>query len=281
MSRNYYCLVAGLPNISFEDSKLSYGSAEMFEDMKEFLHKKDFGYFELFRLKQDNKNLYKILCGYDVQAFESGNYTHAQIEQMIEEPESAISYIKDFIGTFEKDVDRREEYKQKLITSYIDHLLVCDNEFLRSYFELEINIRNIFTALNARKYSLSVEKYIYDVNAVSEALKKSSLKDFGLAGSLEYIDKLTGIFQISDLLSREKAIDLFKWEWIDDKTIWDYFSVERLLVHYIKISMIERWIKLDPDTGKELFMKFIKELEKEGRESGMTNEEKEKNRIEG
>ncbi|HQO09836.1 MAG TPA: DUF2764 family protein [Clostridiales bacterium] len=281
MARNYYFLVAGLPNITIEDSKLSYGSAEMLSDMKEFLHKKDYSYFELFRLKQDNRNLYKILCGFDVKAFESGNYTRAQIEQMIEEPDEAVSYIREFIEAFEKDIEKRDELKQKLVTSYIDHLLECDNEFLKSYFELEINMRNILAALNVRKHGLDAEKYILKINEVSSALKSSSLKDFGLSDSVEYIDRLSSIFEIKDLLAREKAIDLFKWDWLDEKTVWNYFTIEKLLVHFIKVTIIERWIKLDPETGKELFERFIRELEKQGKESGITDEEKEKNRIEG
>lgn len=272
MSRNYYCLVAGLPNISFEDSKLSYGSADLLADLKDSIHEDDYKYFELFRLRTDNDNIFTILSGLERRFFDNGNYNLYQLEEMIEEPVKAVSYIREFIDEFDKTNEDIDTYRKKLTASYCKYVLSCDNLFLKNWFELEFNIRNIFAALNSRKHGLEIEKAVVDINEVSEALKKSTLRDFGLGGTLEYMEKLLTIFQISDLMAREKAVDLFKWDWLEDNTLFDYFTVEKLLSHYIKLSTIERWITLDPETGKELFNRLIRELEKEGKNTGIEAE---------
>lgn len=272
MSRNYYCLVAGLPNISFEDSKLSYGSADLLADLKDSIHEDDYKYFELFRLRTDNDNIFTILSGHERRFFDNGNYNLYQLEEMIEEPVKAVSYIREFIDEFDKTNESVDTYRKKLTASYCKYVLSCDNLFLRNWFELEFNIRNIFAALNSRKHGLEIEKAVVDINDVSEALKKSTLRDFGLGGTLEYMEKLLTIFQISDLMAREKAVDLLKWDWLEDNTLFDYFTVEKLLSHYIKLSTIERWITLDPETGKELFNRLIRELEKEGKNTGIEAE---------
>jgi hypothetical protein len=62
-------------------------------------------------------------------------------------------------------------------------------------------------------------------------------------------------------MQREKAIDMLKWDWLDENTFFNYFTIEKLISYYIKLEMIERWIKLDPETGREFFKKLIKDLE--------------------
>ena len=51
MPQNYYCLVAGLPNITIDDTKLSYGAADFLSDMEEYVGKDNFEYFKLFKYK--------------------------------------------------------------------------------------------------------------------------------------------------------------------------------------------------------------------------------------
>jgi hypothetical protein len=82
-----------------------------------------------------------------------------------------------------------------------------------------------------------------------------------LSAEYPYVEQLLSIYAIEDLLQREKAIDMLKWNWLDEGTFFNYFTVEKLISYYIKLEMIERWISLDPETGKEMFEKLIKDLE--------------------
>lgn len=53
----YYCLIAGLPNISLDDSKLTYSVSEFRKELDGILTSRDKKLVDLFFLKFDNKNL--------------------------------------------------------------------------------------------------------------------------------------------------------------------------------------------------------------------------------
>ncbi len=261
MPQNYYCLVAGLPNITIDDTKLSYGSADFLSDMEEYVGKDNFKYFKLFKYKIDNENLFKAMIKHTHDFISGGEYSQEEIDEAIEEPVNVAEYMNEFITEyhdeeFDKDVD-----KKRLTQLYYDFILKSKNEFVSEWFEMELNFKNIFSALNCRKHELPIEGELIEFNHVSEAITKSSSRDFGLSAEYPYIDQLLSIFEIEDLLQREKAIDMLKWNWLDEGTFFNYFTVEKLISYYIKLQMIERWISLDPETGKEMFEKLINDLE--------------------
>ncbi len=261
MSRKYYCLVAGLPNITLEDTKLSYGSGQFLSDMKEFLPAKDFRYFELFSLKTDNENIYSELVGHEHKYIPGGIYSEDRIDEIMEEPDNAVSYIAEFIDEYNSEEFDEEVDKKRLTVLYYQFVLSSANGIVRKWFDLELNIKNIMAALNARKHGLNIEKEMIRANGTAETLMKSGSRDFGLGGDLPYIEELLSIFETDDLIKREKALDMFRWEWLDEMTFFEYFTVDKLISYYIKLMIVERWISLDPAAGKELFYKFIDELQ--------------------
>ncbi|MBN2788620.1 MAG: DUF2764 family protein [Candidatus Delongbacteria bacterium] len=261
MPQNYYCLVAGLPNITIDDKKLSYGSADFLSDMEEFVGKDDLNYFKLFKYKIDNENVFRSIIKHSNDYVPGGVYSQEEIDEAIEDPINIVEYIQEFIKEYHDEEFDKEVDKKRLTQLYYDFILEGNNGFVRDWFEMELNFRNIFSALNCRKYEMSVDDELIDFNHVSEAISKSNTRDFGLSAEYPYIENLLQIFEIEDLMQREKAIDMLKWDWLEERTFFNYFTVEKLISYYIKLEMIERWINLDPDTGKELFEKFIKELE--------------------
>jgi hypothetical protein len=260
MPRKYYCLVAGLPNISLEDSKLSYGSEDFLKDMADFAPA-DFGLFDMFRHKIDNENIYKILVDHEHKFVPGGVYGQSMTEEIIEEPVRAVSYIREFVEEYHSEEFDREVDRKRLTVLYYEFVTGQKNKFLRNWFELELNTKNIFAALNAKKFGLKIENEIINVNSVAETMIKSTSRDFGLSGELDYTDRLLSIFENDDLIKREKEIDLFRWDWLDENTFFEYFTIEKLISYYIKLTIIERWIKLDPASGKELFDRFRHDLE--------------------
>ena len=261
MPQNYYCLVAGLPNITIDDTKLSYGSADFLSDMEEYVGKDNFKYFKLFKYKIDNENLFKTMIKHSHDFINGGAYSQEEIDESIEEPVNMVEYIQEFIREYHDDEFDKDVDKKRLTQLYYDFILKSKNGFISDWFEMEINFKNIFSAFNCRKHELPIEDELIEFNYVSEAITKSNSRDFGLSAEYPYIDQLLSIYEIEDLLQREKAIDMLKWDWLDEGTFFNYFTVEKLISYYIKLQMIERWINLDPETGKEMFEKLIKDLE--------------------
>lgn len=58
---NYYCLVAGLPDLSIEESKKVYSVANFKEDIYPNLSSADKKLIDLYFLKYDNQDLLRML----------------------------------------------------------------------------------------------------------------------------------------------------------------------------------------------------------------------------
>ncbi len=262
MSRKYYSLVSGLPNITLEDSKLSYGPAEFFRDMEEYVIPEHFELFRIFNLSVDNRNIFKGLVKHDHEFQKGGLFSSDEVEDILNDPGDTFPYITEFVEEYRSEVFDQEVDKKRLMTLYYQYLISHENRFIREWFELELNLNNIIAAMNARKHGIDIAHEVVMANDLSELLLKNSSRDFGIGGSFEYIEQILTVFDETDLLKREKSIDLIKWEWLDENTFFDYFTIEKLIAFYIKLRMIERWTSLDPETGKEMFEKLTRELEK-------------------
>ena len=77
----YYCLIAGLPNITLDDSKIAYSVVEFREELQSILSRKDRSVVDLFFLKYDNKNILSYLEKKDQAEFDSrGNFSLETID---------------------------------------------------------------------------------------------------------------------------------------------------------------------------------------------------------
>jgi hypothetical protein len=98
---------------------------------------------------------------------------------------------------------------------------------------------------------------------VCDALRTSGARDFGLSAEVDYIEALIKISEVAELMEREKRLDSLRWEWMDEQTFFDYFTVERLFVFLVQLEMVERWIMLDKEKGNQLFRNIINTLKNE------------------
>ena len=269
---NYYCLVTGLPELSLEDGKLSYTVANFKTEIYPELSKSDKELVDLFYLKYDNQNLLALLKDKEAVVDESlGNYSADELLGVIasfkEEtaPDKKFpSYFYEFTELYLNAQDEdRFGLEDKLHGFYYHYAMKCGNKFVSDWFELNLNVNNILAAMAARKYKMDVTKVSVGSNFVAEALRSSNARDFGLADDLEYFEQLTRINDTVDLVEREKKIDLLKWNWMEDNTFFNYFTIEKIFVFLMKLEMIERWVSLDKEKGNEMFRKLIDQLKDE------------------
>ena len=269
---NYYCLVTGLPELSLEDGKLSYTVANFKTEIYPQLSKSDKKLLDLFYLKYDNRNLLTLLKDKEASVDASlGNFSADELLGIIAsfKEESAPdkkfpSYFYEFAELYLNAADEeRVGLEDKLYGYYYDYAMKCGNPFVSAWFELNLDVNNILAAMAARKYKMEVAKVPVGANSVAEALRTSNARDFGLADDLEYFEQLVRINDTIDLVEREKKIDLLKWNWLEDNTFFNYFTIEKIFVFLMKLEMIERWISLDKEKGNEMFRQLIGQLKDE------------------
>ena len=176
-----------------------------------------------------------------------------------------VSYFGDFIPGYLSEQTEAPEalWDDRLSALYYEYALKADNDFISRWFEFNLNINNILIAFNARKYHFDASEYIVGNNKVSQALRTSSSRDWGLSGELEYFENIIRIAEESNLIDREKRLDLFKWQWLDEQTFFNYFTIERLFSFLIKVDMIERWHSLNKDQGEVMLRDLISQLKSE------------------
>ena len=264
--RNYYCLVAGLPDIIIEGNKPGETSHEFKNELAEQLHTSDYKLAELLYLNYDNKNLLNLLLKQENKFITLGNYTEEYLEEQIKEPTNIVDYMKQMIFNIKTETSGNSNLssENELQSLYYEYASQVKNDFLEQWFKFDRDMKNILIAVNCRKYGYDIEKQLIPVkhkNEVYEALIKSSPKADLLADEIPYIEKILQIAESEmDISEKEKAFDNIKWKFLDENTFFNYFTIEKILSFVIKLNIVERWIELDNETGKALFNRLINDI---------------------
>jgi hypothetical protein len=179
------------------------------------------------------------------------------------------AYFVKFARLYLESVDKEEvtaiPWEDRLSSLYYEHAMKRSNSFISSWFELNLNIINIFTALTCRKYKLDRANYIVGDTKVSEKLRTSNARDFELSETLEYLPAVFRIAEETDLMQRELKADLLKWEWLDGQNFINDFGIKSLLTYMLKIQMMEYWSGLDKATGDKAFRQIVDTMKKGSR----------------
>ena len=262
MAYQYYYLVAGLPDIVQDEPKLSVSRKRLKDECREQIQPNEFEQIKKLFYPDDNYNLYNVLLRTDKEFKETGNYTLEELEEEIRRPESLPGYLTEFIDTYKNATPIKPGMSWENQLNHLFYGNICTDEkfFIRSWFLFEFNLKNILTGLNSRKHGTPLENEIIGDDFVSQNLKKSNERYFGLSKELDYIESVINLFEHKDMLEREKGIDQLKWDYLDELTTFEYFSVEVLMSFFIKLGIAERWVKLDKETGKVFLNIMVNEL---------------------
>lgn len=266
----YYCLIAGLPEIRFEEYKLQISLLEFKQILKDNLDQKDIDLVTLFYRKFDNDNLLAFLKNPDSQFDQRGNITAEAFADLVfqlkdqenyKDKRYPAYYLK-FILAYLNDQPLFPDlnWEDQLNTLYFDDAIKCGNLFISAWFEFNLAITNIFTAINSRNYAIDLTASIVGTSEIAETIRNSSAKDFGIASMFPYFDEVMRIADEPNLLERERKMDLLKWSWLEENTIYKYFSIENLFAYLLQIEILERWMNLNQEFGKKVFKEFIDKL---------------------
>jgi hypothetical protein len=263
LKRNYYYLVAGFPDIVLDQKKIPFSLAELKQELKYHLHADDFRLVEYLFLEYDNINFLNILQKKEAEFIPMGNYDQSFFIEEIKEPENLPVYMKKFLTNYreENPFNPNLSLENQLTWLFYDFMIEQKNEFLSQWFTSLRDIKNIFTIYNARKFGIDIENQMIGDYELTEAAKRTTSKDFGMANELPYIDQIIGIHENTDIVEQEMSFDLLKWNYLDSLNTFNNFSIEQILAFVIKFIMVERWTKLETEHSSEIFKKMLNDLE--------------------
>ena len=136
-------------------------------------------------------------------------------------------------------------YEAKNLTpAFYERVLAHRNRFIREFFSFDLHVRNAKVAYLNRALGRPEGQDVIDLEA----------GEFMEAGAIESVLSLT------DLLDREKGLDDAMWDKIVQITELDIFDIDVILGFVARLKIVDRWLRLDPEKGRELFRKLVDEI---------------------
>ena len=246
----YYYIIAGLPDISFDDSKTAYTVEQFRQEVYDALSVQDRKVMDILNLENECRNLI-------------GSERMEELVALVKAGEQAPKDVPQFMYSFVQEwVD--DSWRQKaafaedrLWSLFFEYAMASANGFVRQWYEFNLNLNNIMTAITARKYNLDIQKVIVGTGDIANALRTSGARDWGLSQELDYFEDVARLTEEDDLSQRERKADQIRWRWLEENTFFNYFSVEKLFSYMVRLGMVERWSGLDREEGQKLFRELI------------------------
>lgn len=178
------------------------------------------------------------------------------------------SLIPDSVSTSSEDEESAgtQNYEVKMAEE-------AKNGFLRDWFAFNRDLNNILTAAICRKHGINLHEQIkvesereserLGVNSIAQQiLNNPNAKDFGLKGTSSIVEEVLGIAAIENLLEREQAIDAIREAWLEERTMFDSFGIEKVLSYWLQNEIIHRWDNLTMETGQRVFRDLVNDMKK-------------------
>ncbi|MFA8299901.1 MAG: DUF2764 family protein [Hyphomicrobiales bacterium] len=262
MSKEYYYLVTGLPNLTPEISHLKKGIDQFKSEIFERLSSEDLKQFQMLMYEADNKLLLNALFNIEDNNAPQGVFDKEFMLSEIKDPQELPEYMADFINIFNESDYNKNYLKAELMLTqkWIKYALTHGGKFIKWWLTYQANLRNILTFRNCKKLNLDIETQIVRINDISDDLLSTTGKEPDLNAKIDWYADLIPIYQKDDMLEKERSIDLLSWRLIDEVNNFQYFSLDVLIGYYLKLKIVERWLSLDQDTGREIFDRLVKDI---------------------
>ena len=141
--------------------------------------------------------------------------------------------------------------------------LKAKNTFIRDWFAFNQDMNNVMVAQICRKHNFDPKQQIVGDGEVAEQLRThASQKDFGLNELPGDYQAILALAQIEDLMAREKAMDAIRFEWLQERTAFDFFSPEMVFAYYLEAIMLHRWSLLTIEEGEKVFRELVADMKK-------------------
>lgn len=270
----YYYFIAGLPDFTFDSMKLPFTVGQFSEMLSEELKRKDYELLKKYFLGFDNENLIKLLNDKEAQLHPMGTLSREELLETIEllredvevksktVPQYYLTFIRKWLG--EESHEQTRVWEDLLTSLYTEYGLEVKNTLMSRWFEMNMDVNNILSAIYAKKHGLEVSKAVVGNNVVARTIRENSnLRDFGLSLEFENFEMIQRISDEDDIYERERKIDKYRWDWLEENTVFDYFNIEYIFAYLCKLQILERWVSLNAEEGERIFRALIDSLKNE------------------
>lgn len=158
----------------------------------------------------------------------------ADIREMLDDKDAAT--LEFVLGSYGGDLPLEEFYRKASSSG---------NAFIREYFRYDLNVRN------AKVRYLNTE---LGRPEGTDMVLPEECEDF------EDLEIVNGILSGNDILARERGLDELMWNKADELTTFHIFDLDLILGFVVRLKIIDRWIRLDENEGREMFRRLVDEI---------------------
>ena len=169
--------------------------------------------------------------------------------------------LLDFIRSqcSEKDVELLECLQDGFDPAKLDYGFYVkagksSNGFLREFLLYDLLLRDTKAEYLNRELDRPEGQDIVPLPGTADEYETQACPDY------DEKPAVLAVLQQDDLLARERGLDKLLWDKADDLTRMHLFDMDVILAVAAKLLITERWNRLDPETGRELFRNLIQEI---------------------
>ena len=264
--------MAGVPELKLSDTQLGYSIQTLRDELQTEMGRKDERLLHFLFLQHDCRNLVRLLHDSEAELEENGNYSRAELLELIEKAgeidlgkTTFPAFMLQFVRDYAQHADRQGWYAEdEMLLSYYQYCIGhCPDALMRRWYQMNLDVTNLMTAMIARRQGWQIAEYVKGEGEVQEMIRTSEAPDFSLGTLYDFVAEVMKIVDEDDPVRKERMMDAFKWMWLDEQTFADTFSVEAVFAYLCKLEIQERWSHLDVEQGRETFEQIINDLRSE------------------
>lgn len=281
---NYYELIAGLPELSVDQTNVPMSSEKYLEILDETLTNSDKKLLETIRLDYLIKSVIEVLSNGVVEPIERNSEDHSfdglsvlnvEINDICYRAKNNISLSDDknvvmpsflrnivynLYSGFYEDTNKELSVIHDIYIKYYEMAQESNNEFISEWFSFNKNIKNIISLFVCEKLGWEPANFILGNLPLDEKIRTSKTNNLNDIEELDYINDVVSIAKESDITKRERLIDIVKWKFLDRYNYDDVFGIENVICYYIKLCILERWLNLNESQGEAKFRSIVAQL---------------------
>lgn len=135
---------------------------------------------------------------------------------------------------------------EALDSAFYEKILKSRNRFIRTYYAYDLTARN------------AKVEYLNKALGRPEGMDVVSVA--GFKADPAHVAELRRVLAADDLITREKGLDDACWKMIEETVLMELFSIDLILAFIAKLHIVCRWLKLDEQTGREMFRRLVDEV---------------------
>lgn len=265
---NYYYLIASLPDLSLE-KPIQVDADDVCKRILDNLTYEDSIYFEFLLLPNDHQNIAAQLGprAHNYTHLSPGKYSVYELQSLIRFPANFPDYIYQIIQeqTSHQTSLAPDLIEAKLMQGFYEIALACQDDFIRRYYQFDLDLRSILMSWNLTKLKFdeaSKANYLAMMNPlIAEKLKLNQYESLKL--EYPWLDPMQSLFNAGKLLEMETLIDKIRWDYIEQLASGSFFNKHAVFAYFARLLIVDRRNKLGNETGEHRLTETRKKLRNE------------------